>query len=59
MQQVEHTSVGNRPFLQAVLRDLQEKFGYRGYKVTDTLAEVNRREGNREVVEYLMRKYNG
>lgn len=57
IQKVEDSIIGNRQFMEAIVKDLYAHFGYKGYKVTETLAMVNRKEGNVEVLTYLQRKY--
>jgi len=57
VQKVEDSIVGNRQFMVAVVTDLEKKFGYMGYAITDTMESIQRKEGRRDVVEYLQREY--
>ncbi len=57
MQKVEETVVGNRNFLVAIVADLEQQFGYKGYKEMEGLPMIQRKEGRADVVNYLKRKY--
>lgn len=57
IQKVEDSIIGNRQFMEAIVKDLHAYFGYKGYKVTETLAAIQRKEGNVDVITYLQRKY--